>query len=255
MHVLQMAISYAGLIEVHPHSHEHWEIILNLKGSGHEVVNGLSVEFCPGTVSICPPGDTHYKKSNQEGFQDMYAVLTDTPVLQRLTRPFFEDDAAQSIGRLMDTAHRWFHSGSPNAAGIADGLLETICLILTGWDESAPIPQDVERMQEVIIRSYTDPEFHAAEVLRLSPYAPDHARRRFIRAIGQPPVAYMNGLRIALAERLIRTSGSTAPIAEIALRSGFYDVGYFIRMFRRMTGQTPGMVRSRFTNESSGGNP
>ncbi len=64
-----------------------------------------------------------------------------------------------------------------------------------------------------------------------------HACRRFKRAYGLSPLAYLSALRVERAKLLLRDSDLT--VAQIAQRLGFDNVGYFIRRFRRQTALSP----------------
>lgn len=61
--------------------------------------------------------------------------------------------------------------------------------------------------------------------------------RLFKKAIGCPPVEYINEYRIKQAKRLLEESD--LPVMEICLECGFNNQGNFLQEFRRRTGTTP----------------
>lgn len=65
--------------------------------------------------------------------------------------------------------------------------------------------------------------------------------RSFKEAFGMSFVAYLEELRLAEAERMLLTGD--ADISEIAMRTGFGTVSYFIACFRRKYGTTPKKFR------------
>ncbi|MCW3059450.1 MAG: araC 2 [Capsulimonas sp.] len=67
-------------------------------------------------------------------------------------------------------------------------------------------------------------------------------RKSFRKYIGMSPAQYHLELRINEASHLLRTT--TLPIAAIGLRVGFESAGYFCRIFKRKTGQSPGEHRN-----------
>jgi transcriptional regulator GlxA family with amidase domain len=73
-----------------------------------------------------------------------------------------------------------------------------------------------------------------AEQVQLSPRT---LNRRFKRATGMTPLAYLQSLRIAQAKDLLRHSNLS--IGDIAWRQGIQDVSYFSQLFRRHCGMTP----------------
>ncbi|MCE1196407.1 substrate-binding domain-containing protein [bacterium] len=74
----------------------------------------------------------------------------------------------------------------------------------------------------------------------------DYLSRIFHQQIGIPLWEYLSRLRIGYAIGLLRRSSES--VAEVAARAGFQDQAYFCRVFKRVTGTTPGAVR----NESGG---
>ena len=67
--------------------------------------------------------------------------------------------------------------------------------------------------------------------------------RRFRHITGRTPTQYLHGLRCESARDLLQNSNLT--IADIAATVGFNDAGYFIRVFRKLAGQTPGEFRRK----------
>ncbi len=71
----------------------------------------------------------------------------------------------------------------------------------------------------------------------------DYLTRIFRSELGLSPWEYLNRYRIHLASKLLQ--GSALTINEIASRTGFQDQAYFCRVFKKITGTTPGKIRSR----------
>ncbi len=72
-----------------------------------------------------------------------------------------------------------------------------------------------------------------SEVAHLSRY---HLLRVFQEAVGLPPHAYQNQLRVNLGKSLL---AGEMPISEAAVESGFVDQSHFSRVFKQFTGATP----------------
>jgi AraC-like DNA-binding protein len=62
--------------------------------------------------------------------------------------------------------------------------------------------------------------------------------RTFKNTFGLSPVDFILRERIKLAKKLLKKP--EANISEVCLRSGFNNLNYFIRLFKRMEGMTPG---------------
>lgn len=62
-------------------------------------------------------------------------------------------------------------------------------------------------------------------------------RRQFAEVYGLSPVQYRNRLRIERARSLLSDGNCT--VSEAALASGFENLGYFCRHYKKLTGETP----------------
>ncbi|MEP9379500.1 helix-turn-helix domain-containing protein [Aquabacter sp. CN5-332] len=68
--------------------------------------------------------------------------------------------------------------------------------------------------------------------------------RRFRAATGYSPLSYVQTLRVEEAKQLLETSH--AAVAEISEEVGYEDEASFRRLFRKLTGLTPGQYRRNF---------
>jgi AraC-like DNA-binding protein len=75
-----------------------------------------------------------------------------------------------------------------------------------------------------------------SQLTQLSTY---HLLRVFRNAMGLPPHAYLNQLRIYRAKSLLLGG---APPADVAAQVGFADQSHLTRLFKRTVGVTPGVV-------------
>lgn len=72
-------------------------------------------------------------------------------------------------------------------------------------------------------------------------YSKSHFMKFFKSNMGSGFVEYLNDYRLTMAERLLRSSG--ASVTEIAEQSGFDNLSYFNRLFKRKYGLAPGALR------------
>lgn len=82
------------------------------------------------------------------------------------------------------------------------------------------------------------------EVVRRSGLAERTFNRRFSSATDYAPLAYVQQLRVADAKR--RLERTDASVEEIGWRVGYEDPTFFRRLFKRLTGLTPGRYRKQF---------
>lgn len=85
-----------------------------------------------------------------------------------------------------------------------------------------------------------------SEEARLSKY---HFARLFKEETGQTPWAYVLKARMRRAKKLLATTDRS--LAEIALRTGFFDQSHFTRTFKRLEGTTPGTYRDEHADDSA----
>ena len=106
-------------------------------------------------------------------------------------------------------------------------------------------PWLAEALTELERRSSTPGSLHAlAGRLHVSPA---HFRRLFKAHTGTSPKSFQLAQRINKAKELL-TAGH--PIKNVAATLGFADVFHFMRLFRRMTGQTAGQFSRRLQASS-----
>lgn len=86
---------------------------------------------------------------------------------------------------------------------------------------------------------YAEP-FTVEDLARVAGITPRHLIRSFRKATGLPPHAYLRQLRVEKARRLLRKDTS---LAEIALAAGFADQQHLTKVFKQITGTTPGRYR------------
>ncbi len=82
------------------------------------------------------------------------------------------------------------------------------------------------------------------EMVRRSGVAERTFKRRFTDATGLAPIDYVQRLRVEDAKR--RLERTDAPVEEIGWRVGYEDAAFFRRLFKRVTGLSPGTYRKRF---------
>jgi AraC-like DNA-binding protein len=73
--------------------------------------------------------------------------------------------------------------------------------------------------------------------------APTTLRRLFQESFGCSPMTYLQQLRVK--KSMLMLADPTKTIGEIAFAIGFNDSGYFTRIFKKETGETPRSFRSR----------
>ena len=95
------------------------------------------------------------------------------------------------------------------------------------------------RVQEYLEAHFAD-DISLSQLAALTSRSPFHLARAFSQAIGLPPHAYLESVRVRRARQLLRLGMS---VVETALAVGYPDQSHFTHRFRRHTGFTPGQYR------------
>ena len=100
------------------------------------------------------------------------------------------------------------------------------------------IMRGVELMRKTYLQNIPVTDYAKACSISVSSF-----RSLFTEYYGIPPVQYRNNLRIKRAISLLMDGNYT--VAEAAAASGFENPAYFCRLYKRMTGETPGETQAR----------
>ena len=239
MKVNLVGVAPCALKMCRPHSHESWEIVLNLNGEGVSQIGDTEYPFQAGTI-ICQPPNIPHSKNSSGSFTDIF-IQTDT-----LEMPFggeiaiFNDDEEKSFESLMFLALRVFHKKDSNYPAILDSISETMNQLLLSWSAGKQKNETIELFKNVLIENFTNPEFLLSDAMKKISYCDDHFRRQFKKDVGMTPSAYLNHLRIEYSKKLLCRQGvNQMSIGEISLSAGFCDQHYFSRVFKAKTKLTP----------------
>ncbi|MDB6011365.1 MAG: AraC family transcriptional regulator [Gammaproteobacteria bacterium] len=118
----------------------------------------------------------------------------------------------------------------------------------SGGMSEAPASQDPELLRRLLrAKDRMDAASHEAwsvrRLARVSNVSAAHFARSFKEAFGVPPHRYLLTRRIERATALLRDTDLA--ITEIAFQTGWASLGTFGRIFRDITGESPGAMRER----------
>lgn len=157
------------------------------------------------------------------------AVIADKQLLAKLRR-FHQAVAAQAPAMLCET---WLLS-------VARCLLEVHS---EGRKQAAEFGKEsavVRQVREYLEAHYSE-NITLTELGTLTSRSPFHLARAFSKAVGLPPHAYLESVRIRHARELLKSGVS---VVDTALAIGYPDQSHFTHRFRRHTGFTPGQYRA-----------
>ena len=119
---------------------------------------------------------------------------------------------------------------------VAEAIFASIAAIRM---ESGQVNPAVQRVINDINSCFTDPEYNVTNTINATGYSSAHIRRLFKKETNLSPIEFLNNRRIDYAKELFWKWKRQIPVKEISLMSGFYDMYYFSRLFKKQSGLSP----------------
>lgn len=254
------------------HWHSELEIIVIKKGSGIISVDFQKQTVTSGDIIFILPGRLH--SIEQDGTNSMeYENI----ILQPELLITGEDDlcAERFIHPLMNNqlhTETFFSPSLPYYAQLSECIrqLDFVCsLKKEGWqlavkgclfqflfllitnravsENSSPVGEkSLEKMKTILkyVEDHYKEHLTIEDMAELTFYSKSHFMKFFKSHMGTGFIDYLNDYRLVMAERLLRSSDNS--VLEIAVQSGFDNLSYFNRIFKRKYGTSPGKYRKQF---------
>lgn len=222
-----------------------WRLALHCFHEGHGVFieDGQTYLISPGDCFLQQPG-RHYRYYDQPGEPWRYDFLTlEGRVLPEWLPASSHFSATPEIWNLVAEATHAFRKDAVPIARAAR-LGWTMIELMRPPDAVPGVPDLVETLTSIAERR-DDVVPTVGQIARDLGMDRTTLYRRFREATGGPIKPWLDKLRMARAEELLRHSN--APIREIAAICGFRDPMYFSRAFRTRHGVPPGQWRKTKT--------
>ena len=147
------------------------------------------------------------------------------------------EDAVASIESDRDLARQCLSQASALLRGTSLGMINT---------SSIPQPMAIGgglaqwQLTRVIrhIEDHLQGRIRTSELATIARVSSSHFSRGFKASIGTTPLMFVNRRRIARACEMMKTTDDS--LCEIAIACGLSDQPHLCRLFRRITGSTPG---------------
>jgi AraC-like DNA-binding protein len=251
--VLGTACQPAGHAFERPPGFPHWTLGFVHSGRSLTRSGGGMVENRSRQMGITRP-NTPYRLQMPDGGEESWAILDPPPAWAELlawpeTLPGMAvatpTTHAASAEDAFREAVRWWRSGSPRRSALAMNALER-CLLLMALDRPGEAWADLHpgvRLALVALSEGPAGKVTVASLARQVGMSPSHLAHTFTAQVGEPPLSWLEGRRIARAQQLLLTTDQ--PVKRIAQECGFADGEHLARRFRARIGQGPGAWRTR----------
>ncbi len=226
------------------HRHRHHQILVYLRGGGSVRTGGEIHEVSGGTGVLLPAGCEHefirHSRRNPLCLMMDFSCKEVFPLTFRRPGVF----RISLLRKLLNELAHFKGSGTlPDRLqrdGIAAQLLG-VCLGMMLQSETATVkhPVNLVLQMEQLVEQSPHAKLTLGEAARRSGYQQDYLNRILKEQSGMTFGQLRAQARLRRAQTALKQHGSVNAAAEA---SGFDDVNYFIRWFRKQTGLTPGSM-------------
>lgn len=231
----------------------HWTIGMLHRGLSRLRLGGAEVTQQAGEMVLIHPR-TAYRLHLPQGGEESWAILDPPPAWAELLA---WPEAAPGLAVIPAGAHaapaqaafaeaeRWWLGGSPRRAALAQNAIER-CLLLHALDRPGEAWADLHPGIRLVL-AWLAPgpaeKVTVAALARRAGMSPSHLAHTFAEQVGESPLSWLEGRRIARAQQLLLTTDQ--PVKRVALECGFADGEHLARRFRVRIGRSPGEWRAR----------
>ncbi len=240
-----------------------------MSGTGTVTADRVRYSFRQGTVLYFPPG-TRYrfnldKKSasfslvviNFDLISDFSAISSSlgtatavdfdpARVMSYAIPPEFSDVICRELPELETSLCRIseeFLITAPLYREKSSALIKLALLELLLNNAYEAEQQRLAPVLEYIYANYSNPELSNHTVAKAFNYHPHYLSQTLKHATGQTLHQYVTTYRLQIAKQLLISTDSA--ISTIAWKTGFQSTAYFIKLFKREIGVTPGTYRKK----------
>lgn len=225
-----------------PHRHPGLELIWVEEGEAEVTAAGRVFRLGSGDILGMPAGCIHAQR-NLRSVRQVYVVVDPgsgpVPAEPLIYPTTTGEPAARWLADLV-TLHL-APGGSPAAE---PALIDAILARLSQLSGNAEAQRLLPPPLAALVRTCeADPLAGHDEtaLARIAGVSPSHLRTLCRVHLGIPPQEVVRGMRLQLAQKLLRSSYLS--IAEVASACGWDDANYFARLFRQRCGQAPRSFR------------
>ena len=225
------------------HSHELPFFCLLVAGGYREDYGSRSVSYAPYTLAFHPAGEPHACEMDSRGarvFNVEVAGEWTSQLGSESPEPYVDVRGGEATW-LATRLFREYRDGL--GAPVAAEALVTEMIAVAGGSAVRPGSGRPRWLSRAI--DFLESEFRRS--LRIAEVAdevgihPAHLTRVFRRQVGMPIGEYVHRLRVRHASEALCRPG--ARLADVATSAGFADQSHMTRVFKRVTGVTPGRFR------------
>ena len=219
--------------------HKWNEVVLIVDGGGVITVEGAPHPVVTGDI-VCIPAGTLHEDLAPIPRQNGLVIFQPSPDLPMEEFQILHD-RDQLFTRLFHLAVDAQLQDDHYRRAFSFALGDAMYRLLQCWGGYGRerVNDAVEQISRKIRHSFADFDFNLAAEIEKTGYCPGYFRRIFKEAVGRPPQAQLNHVRIEYAKSQMRIYRGLYSVKEIGQNAGFRDPYYFSRMFKQAEGCSP----------------
>lgn len=237
------------------HMHETFAIGVVEAGAEQFYYRGRIHVAPAGTIVLIQPGEMHTGEAATDAGWTYRMIYPAVHLLQRVAQevvgrhrdmPYFPNPVVRdpAAASLLRSLHRAMQMEGDGSTLERESLLSlTLARLVECHAEERPSPSPAQREHGAVRRAREYLQARASDNVSLDDLAavaglsPFHLLRVFKAEVGLPPHAYLTGIRVERAKRLLARG---YPATYVAMEMGFTDQSHLTRHFKRLIGVTPG---------------
>ena len=247
------------------HWHEQLELHYIVQGGGDFRLGQQSIHVSEGDLLISNRNEFHSGYSTQIPYMSNVIIFDMGDLSQELAKKnYVFQPVIRGDGVIHDLIQRIFAEAKGQESGykqLCKALVTELFVYLCRnyvtemmpERDSAKRKKDLERLNAVLgyIEANYNQRITVEQLADMVCLCEDRFGHLFREGVGQPPLQYINAMRLRKALNMLKTNQYT--VTEVADAVGFRDYNHFGRLFRKQYGCTPNEIK-RGTIEKYSGN-
>ena len=232
---INISITEKGTVKYPIHTHNHWEIMYYISGTGYLETNDKNIDFSANSIIAVPPNTPHGSVS-KDGFCNI-SIGADFSHLLHFEKPMVIKDNSFFEGKTIANLIYQNRFGSQN---LLSALSEAFAyFFLQNINSESNTKAAVYTIAKKIQENYNITDINVSLYLDESGYSRDYIRDCFKKEMGISPIAFLAKTRIEKARKLIEIYGQSIPLNHICEMCGYTDYIYFSKTFNKLVGKSP----------------
>ena len=246
------------------HWHEQLELHYIVQGGGDFRLGQQSIHVSEGDLLISNRNEFHSGYSTQIPYMSNVIIFDMGDLSQELAKKnYVFQPVVRGDGVIHDLIQRIFAEAKCQESGykqLCKALVTELFVYLCRnyvaemmpERDSAKRKKDLERLNAVLgyIEANYNQRITVEQLADMVCLSEDRFGHLFREGVGQPPLQYINAMRLRKALNMLKTNQYT--VTEVADAVGFRDYNHFGRLFRKQYGCTPNEIKRGMIEKYSG---